>query len=144
MCYERVGSSNPAWDLSLALSFFQILSSVSAYNNSKFVYHNVFDTFSEVVVSSKYRSYNVCSNARKLCLLFGFLLPASCPLLDLTNGMVTYTDPPINGVHNSFTATHTCSNGYQLVGDSIRICDISGDTGTWGGADRTCIRKNDM
>ena len=77
-----------------------------------------------------------------LILLFGFLLPASCPLLVLANGMVTYTDPPVNGVHNSFIATHTCtSNGYQLVGDPIRICDISGGTGTWGGADRTCDRK---
>ena len=53
---ERVGSSNPAWDLSLALSFFQVLSSVSVYNNSKFLCRNVFDTFSEVVVSSKYRT----------------------------------------------------------------------------------------
>ena len=109
--YERVGSSNPAWDLSLTLSFFQVLSSVSAYNNSKFVYHKVFDRFSEVVVSSKI-SQCPCTNGRKLYLLFGFLLPASCPLLVLGNGMVTYTDPPIDCVHNSFTATHTCSNGY--------------------------------
>ena len=121
---------NPAWDLSLALSFFQVLSSVSAYNNSKFLCQNVFDTFSEVVVCSKLK-------------LFGFLLPASCPLLVLGNGMVTYTDPPINSVHNSFTATHTCNNGYQLVGSSIRICDIipGGTAGTWRGADRTCNRK---
>ena len=57
--------------------------------------------------------------------------------------MVTYTDPSVKGVHNSFTATHTCSDGYQLVGDSIRICDISvgAAAGTWRGANRTCNRK---
>ena len=60
--------------------------------------------------------------------------------------MVTYTDPPVDGVHNRFTATHTCSNGYQLVGDSIRICDISvgAAAGTWSGADSTCDGKDSV
>ena len=118
---------------SFSLSHFSksFLVSAGAYNNSKFLYRNVFDTFSEVVVSSKLMLH-----------VFGFLLPASCPLLALGNGVVTYTDPLVDNAYDSFTATHTCtSDGYQLVGDSIRICDISGGTGTWRGAERTCNRK---
>ena len=80
-------------------------------------------------------------NGRKLYLIFGLLLSASCPLLALDNGVVTYTDPPVDNAHNSITATHTCFDGYQLVGDSIRICDISGSTGIWRGEHRTCKGK---
>ena len=91
-----------------------------------------------MVVCNEYRSDHAL-----IYFLFGFLLPASCPLLELTNGMVTYTEPPVDNAHNSFTATHTCNNAYQLVGDSTRICDISGGAaaGTWRGADRTCNRE---
>ena len=111
----------------LSLSHFSRSFLVSVHATSQiFLIHLV----KWLIVSSKYRSDHVCNNDRKLYLLFGFLLPASCPLLILANGMVTYTDPPVDNAHNSFTATHTCSNGYQLVGDSIRICDISGSTGT--------------
>ena len=80
-------------------------------------------------------------NGRKLYLIFGFLLPASCPLLALDNGVVTYTDPPVDNAHNSITANHTCFDGHLLVGDSIRICDISGGTGIWRGEHRTCNGK---
>ena len=65
---------------SLSLSFFQVLSNVSAYNNSKFLCQNVFDTFSEVVVSSKYRSDHALMVESCICyLVFFFQLPVlSC------------------------------------------------------------------
>ena len=35
------------------------------------------------------------------------------------------------------TAVYTCANGYNLVGDTIRICQ---DTGQWTGQDVKCCR----
>ena len=49
------------------------------------------------------------------------------------------TDPANGSVnHTSFgqTATYTCNTGYNLVGDSTRTCE---GTGEWSGSAPTCV-----
>ena len=55
-----------------------------------------------------------------------------CPSLSLTNGMISYSDPP-QGVGS--VATHSCDSGYNLRGDNTRICQSDG---TWSGSAPTC------
>ena len=47
------------------------------------------------------------------------------------NGQVSYTA----GTTFRQTATYSCDTGYNLVGDSTRICH---DTGVWSGSPPTC------
>ena len=46
------------------------------------------------------------------------------------NGQVTATGTTFGG-----TATYSCNIGYNLVGDSIRMCQASGQ---WSGSAPTC------
>ena len=48
-----------------------------------------------------------------------------------TNGQVSHTA----GTTFGQTATYSCDVGYNLVGDSIRICHA---TGVWSGSTPTC------
>ena len=66
------------------------------------------------------------------CNLFSDL--ALCPnLISLANGRVSVT-----GSSSGDTATYICEPGYDLVGDSIRVC---GDDGQWSGEAPMCIRE---
>ncbi len=61
-------------------------------------------------------------------------------LIFVNNGMITYD--PAGSVTFSFgtSATHTCSEGFFLEGNEVRIC--SGDglsvTGSWDGTTSIC------
>ena len=51
----------------------------------------------------------------------------------ITPGVVETIDTGLNAV-----AAYTCSEGYSLVGDSVRTCQ---DTGEWDGGEPTCMCK---
>ena len=53
------------------------------------------------------------------------------PLTDPANGSVTHTA----GTDLGQTATYSCNTGYNLVGDSTRTCQA---TGNWSGSAPTC------
>ena len=65
-----------------------------------------------------------------------------CPSLSLTNGMVSYSDPP-QGVGS--VATHSCDPGYILIGGSTKICQLSTSYwqqwGWWNGTTPTCVGR---
>ena len=52
-------------------------------------------------------------------------------LTDPVNGSVNHT----SGTTFGQTATYSCNTGYNLVGDSIRTCQA---TGEWSGSAPTC------
>ena len=52
-------------------------------------------------------------------------------LTDPSNGQVTHSSRTTLGQ----TATYSCNTGYNLVGDSTRTCQ---DTGEWSGSAPTC------
>ena len=54
-------------------------------------------------------------------------------LLNPTNGQVSHP----NGTTEGQTATYTCNTGYNLVGDSTRMCQA---TGMWSRSEPTCTR----
>ena len=51
-----------------------------------------------------------------------------CPSLNLTNGMISYTDPTL-GVGS--VATHSCNDGYVINGTPNRTCEA---LGRWNGS----------
>ena len=62
-----------------------------------------------------------------------------CPILSLSNGNVHYNkEAPYS---HSTVATHTCNEGYFLVGPAIRTCgDGSGVDGEWTPEEPVCQR----
>ena len=65
---------------------------------------------------------------------------AICPDLDtLVNGEISY-DPDMTSPFRDIgtVATHTCEDGFVLVGAGTRECQIGG---TWSGSPPTCERK---
>ena len=78
---------------------------------------------SSIMTSSRY------SNLRNIFLT---LTAVDCgSLTDPANGQVTL----IAGTTFGKTATYSCNTGYNLVGDSIRTCQSSGN---WSGSAPTC------
>ena len=65
-------------------------------------------------------------------LYHSFFTDMNCSTLtDPSNGQVSYTA----GTTFRQTATYSCNAGYNLVGDSTRICHA---TGVWSGSAPTC------
>ena len=65
-------------------------------------------------------------------MLYLLLTDMNCSTLtDPTNGQISYTA----GATFGQTATYSCNAGYNLVGDSTRICHA---TGVWSGSEPTC------
>ena len=54
-------------------------------------------------------------------------------LIDPGNGRVSHT----TGTTFGQAATYSCDTGYNLMGDSIRMCQA---TGVWSGSAPTCQR----
>ena len=73
--------------------------------------------------------------------LFLILIIADCGSLNATaNGRVNHND----GTRIGHTATYSCNTGYNLVGDSTRTCQA---TGNWSGSAPTCqgtLLKGDL
>ena len=64
--------------------------------------------------------------------VFLILTAVDCgSLTDPANGSVTHT----SGTTFGQTATYSCNTGYNLVGDSTRTCQA---TGNWSGSAPTC------
>ncbi|XP_064386387.1 sushi, von Willebrand factor type A, EGF and pentraxin domain-containing protein 1-like [Halichondria panicea] len=65
----------------------------------------------------------------------------NCPDLpsrSLANGMIFYSaGGPTNNRPVGSTATHSCDNGYRLVGEAMRTCRSGG---TWSGSAPVCQR----
>ena len=58
-----------------------------------------------------------------------------CRTLNTTmNGQVNHP----NGTTFGQTATYSCNTGYNLVGDSTRMCQADG---MWSGSEPTCISE---
>ena len=61
-----------------------------------------------------------------------------CTTLNATiNGQVSH----LNGTTFRQTATYSCNTGYNLVGDSTRMCQADG---MWSGSEPTCISKPNL
>ena len=65
------------------------------------------------------------------CLPLLSTIAACSDLTDPANGQVNHND----GTTFGHTATYSCNTGYNLVGDSIRTCQA---TGNWSGSAPTC------
>lgn len=55
-------------------------------------------------------------------------------LPDPPNGQVSTNNPPINGT----LANYTCNNGFQLLGEPLRLCQRT----QWSGSSPECVRKH--
>ncbi len=73
------------------------------------------------------------------CEYIAFSFTAQCPALPpLLNGAITYF-PDFTPDFNSGTlATHTCDDGFRLVGPLTRLCTVSM---TWSEEPPVCERK---
>ena len=56
---------------------------------------------------------------------------ATCPVIDIANGMVSFT-----GTSLEDTATYSCKTGFELVGASVLNC-LSG--GRWDNPPPVCL-----
>ena len=66
------------------------------------------------------------------CFISLFSTAVDCGALsNLTNGQVSHTA----GTTFGQTATYSCNTGYNLVGDSTRMCQANGE---WSGSEPTC------
>ena len=80
---------------------------------------------SSIMTSSRCRNLRTCN-------IFLILTTVDCgPLTDPANGQVDHT----YGTTVEQNATYSCNTGYNLVGDSIRTCQA---TGNWSGGAPTC------
>ena len=70
---------------------------------------------------------------------YHYTVNVACPDLSAPlNGQVAVND--INNVEGS-TATYTCDDTYILVGNTLRICENTGEPdGVWNGSDPVCQR----
>ena len=71
------------------------------------------------------------STCKNLCDIFLILIVDCGSLTDPDNGSVDHTA----GTTVGQTATYSCNTGYNLVGDSTRTCQA---TGNWSGSAPTC------
>ena len=77
-------------------------------------------------------SITTSSRCRNLCNIFLILTAVDCGnLTDPANGQVDHTA----GITLGQTAIYICNTGYNLVGDSSRTCQA---TGNWSGRAPTC------
>ena len=86
--------------------------------------------------NSDWMSNGLCINMNSLlCTLgcnFPLLIVVDCGnLTDPANGSVSLT----SGTTFGQTTTYSCNTGYNLVGDSSRTCQA---TGNWSGSAPTC------
>ena len=67
----------------------------------------------------------------------------TCGLLDINNGMVTYSpDAGVLPFGYSTTATYSCDTGNYLVGNEVRTCGGEGYTleaDKWNGTNPACL-----
>ncbi len=61
-----------------------------------------------------------------------------CPVLPFfPNGVITYGPDMIAPYDVDTVATHTCNEGFRLLGSETRVCELGG---RWSGLDRVCQR----
>ena len=69
------------------------------------------------------------------------LTVVNCPALNLQNGQVSYTTPPVSngGYSENTVATFMCNYGYNQTGSQSSTCGVSGD---WDEQTPTCTQGN--
>ena len=84
--------------------------------------------------------YSAVSTIKEICevsymykVMFLSIVVDCGSVTDPANGQVSHT----SGTTFGQTATYSCNTGYNLVGDSTRICQA---TGQWSGSAPTCQR----
>ncbi len=66
----------------------------------------------------------------------------SCDKLGLNNGVILYTPDSATPYVTGTIATHKCAEGFALIGESMRTCELTNVTqGRWSGLAPTCDRK---
>lgn len=78
------------------------------------------------------------------CIANMFLLCTgiSCDKLGLNNGVILYTPDSATPYVTGTIATHKCAEGFALIGESMRTCELTNVTqGRWSGLAPTCDRK---
>ena len=84
----------------------------------------------KILATENYMTSSRCINLHDN--LLPLILTVDCGnLTDPTNGSVHHTA----GTTNGQTATYSCYTGYNLVGNSTRTCQASGN---WSGSAPTC------
>ena len=87
-------------------------------------------TLSKILTTENCMTSSRCINLHDN--LLPLILTVDCGnLTDPANGRVDYTA----GTTNGQIATYSCNTGYNLVGDSTRTCQA---TGNWSGSAPTC------
>ena len=74
-----------------------------------------------------------------MCIHCSSYIVHDCPVLTITNGMVSYQPPETPPVVGA-TASYTCNTGYTLSANNMRTCQEVSD-GTWTGSDPSCNRE---
>ena len=70
--------------------------------------------------------------------VYFYLTVVDCGTLNTTtNGQVSH----LNVTTFRQTATYSCNTGYNLVGDSTRMCQADG---MWSGSEPTCISESSL
>ena len=80
---------------------------------------------------------NLNSQTVYIYIYFHSTLVDCTTLNTITNGEVSH----LNGTTFRQTATYSCNTGYNLVGDSTRMCQADG---MWSGSEPTCISKSNL
>ena len=87
-------------------------------------------TLSKILTTENYVTSSRCINLHDN--LLPLILTVDCGnLTDPANGKVDHSA----GTTVGQTATYSCNTGYNLVGDSTRTCQASGN---WSGSAHTC------
>ena len=69
-----------------------------------------------------------------LTIIFGFFIILDCGLLPgILNGQISFSSVTLNSV-----VTYSCERGFNLVGNSQRVCQANGQ---WSGMEPSCESK---
>ena len=86
-----------------------------------------------------YLQVTICRQISILADTFSSVELIDCGALpNPANGMVTITPGLVTLTSVEAVATYACGEGYNLVGDTMRTCQA---TGQWNGTAPTCIGK---
>ena len=74
-----------------------------------------------------------------LYVMFFFIVPQCPTLMAPDNGMIDCSLGDDGVPTNGDTCTVTCNDGFMLVGDATRTCQISRRRMDWSGTEASCV-----